>query len=251
MALGPASWSALRSHLTALLDAEQAGREDAGRVEPLLVPMRDAVDAASRARSATTPTSTPPFITPRASASSSVPTNPLLPNYKYVPIGYHGRASSIVVSGTEIRRPCGQIKPAARRAGLRSRPVAGLRTRSRHLHRSGQSARASHSHRRSRRAHLRPVPGQRLVGARHPILGVSAARPVPGQELRHHDLSLDCSSRSAGSLPRSRLRAPRRRSRSACLSASAGSSPRRHRSHARGLSPIRAHAPQRLRRPRS
>jgi fumarylacetoacetase len=38
------------------------------------------------------------------------PDNPLLPNYKYVPIGYHGRASSIVVSGTEIRRPRGQTK---------------------------------------------------------------------------------------------------------------------------------------------
>lgn len=40
------------------------------------------------------------------------PDNPLLPNYKYVPIGYHGRASSIVVSGTEIKRPSGQTKPA-------------------------------------------------------------------------------------------------------------------------------------------
>ncbi|HUY82404.1 MAG TPA: fumarylacetoacetase [Acidobacteriaceae bacterium] len=38
------------------------------------------------------------------------PENPLLPNYKWVPIGYHGRASSIVVSGTEIRRPSGQTK---------------------------------------------------------------------------------------------------------------------------------------------
>ncbi len=41
------------------------------------------------------------------------PDNPLLPNYKYVPIGYHGRASSIVLSGTEIRRPSGQTKPAS------------------------------------------------------------------------------------------------------------------------------------------
>ncbi|MEP6904908.1 MAG: fumarylacetoacetase [Gemmatimonadales bacterium] len=40
------------------------------------------------------------------------PDNPLLPNYKYVPIGYHGRASSVVVSGTEIRRPRGQTKAA-------------------------------------------------------------------------------------------------------------------------------------------
>ena len=38
------------------------------------------------------------------------PDNPLLPNYKYVPIGYHGRASSIVVSGTPVRRPQGQIR---------------------------------------------------------------------------------------------------------------------------------------------
>jgi fumarylacetoacetase len=38
------------------------------------------------------------------------PDNPLLPNYKWVPIGYHGRASSIVVSGTTVRRPQGQLK---------------------------------------------------------------------------------------------------------------------------------------------
>ena len=38
------------------------------------------------------------------------PDNPLLPNYKWVPIGYHGRASSIVVSGTPVRRPHGQLR---------------------------------------------------------------------------------------------------------------------------------------------
>ena len=38
------------------------------------------------------------------------PDNPLLPNYKYIPIGYHGRASSLVVTGTPIRRPCGQTR---------------------------------------------------------------------------------------------------------------------------------------------
>ena len=39
------------------------------------------------------------------------PDNPLLPNYKWVPIGYHGRGSSIVLSGTPIVRPQGQLKP--------------------------------------------------------------------------------------------------------------------------------------------
>jgi fumarylacetoacetase len=38
------------------------------------------------------------------------PDNPLLPNYKWVPIGYHGRGSSIVVSGTPVARPNGQTK---------------------------------------------------------------------------------------------------------------------------------------------
>ena len=39
------------------------------------------------------------------------PDNPLLPNYKHIPIGYHGRASSLVISGTGIRRPVGQLPP--------------------------------------------------------------------------------------------------------------------------------------------
>lgn len=40
------------------------------------------------------------------------PKNALLPNYKHIPIGYHGRASSITVSGTNFHRPKGQTKPA-------------------------------------------------------------------------------------------------------------------------------------------
>ena len=37
--------------------------------------------------------------------------DPLLPNYRWIPIGYHGRAGTVVVSGTPIVRPCGQRKP--------------------------------------------------------------------------------------------------------------------------------------------
>jgi fumarylacetoacetase len=44
------------------------------------------------------------------------PDNPLLPNYKYVPIGYHGRASSIRPSGANVRRPNGQRKGATEAA---------------------------------------------------------------------------------------------------------------------------------------
>jgi fumarylacetoacetase len=37
------------------------------------------------------------------------PNNPLLPNYKWLPVGYHGRASSVIVSGTPVRRPSGEL----------------------------------------------------------------------------------------------------------------------------------------------
>jgi fumarylacetoacetase len=40
------------------------------------------------------------------------PKNALMPNWKYIPVGYHGRASSITVSGTPLHRPKGQMKPA-------------------------------------------------------------------------------------------------------------------------------------------
>ena len=40
------------------------------------------------------------------------PENALLPNWKHLPVGYHGRASSIVLSGTPLHRPKGQMKPA-------------------------------------------------------------------------------------------------------------------------------------------
>ena len=48
------------------------------------------------------------------------PDNPLLPNYKWVPIGYHGRASTLNVSGTDFRRPSGQTLPPGA-----DRPVFG------------------------------------------------------------------------------------------------------------------------------
>ncbi len=51
------------------------------------------------------------------------PDNPLLPNYKHMPIAYHGRASSIVPSGAEIVRPWGQLAPTDGGVGSESRPT--------------------------------------------------------------------------------------------------------------------------------
>ena len=110
MRLGPAAWRALRRHLTDLLDAEKAGLETQDRVMPLLVPM----DKAEMGMPAEIGDYTDFYASiDHATRVGELfrPDNPLLPNYKYIPIGYHGRASSIVVSGSEIRRPCGQTKP--------------------------------------------------------------------------------------------------------------------------------------------
>ena len=58
------------------------------------------------------------------------PDNPLMPNYKYVPVAYHSRASSVRVSGTPFKRPRGQRK-AAKRGRAELRPVAQSRFRAR------------------------------------------------------------------------------------------------------------------------
>ena len=110
MSLGPAHWAALRKALIRLLSADSAAwRENRRKSQPLLIKM-DAV------------TMQPPAVIGDytdfyASIHHATrvgrlfrPDNPLLPNYKHVPIGYHGRVSSIVLSGTNIRRPHGQSK---------------------------------------------------------------------------------------------------------------------------------------------
>jgi len=108
MALGPQAWSALRARVAHLL-SENATGEEQRRVERMLVPMCDA--------EMQLPAQIGDYTDFYASIHHAArvgklfrPDNPLLPNYKYVPIGYHGRASSIVASGQQIIRPSGQTK---------------------------------------------------------------------------------------------------------------------------------------------
>jgi fumarylacetoacetase len=103
MALGPEAWSALRRRIIELLSS--AAPESTQRsVSEMLVPQRDAAMQL--------PAQIGDYTDFYASIHHATrvgkhfrPDNPLLPNYKYVPIGYHGRSSSIVVSGQPIRRP--------------------------------------------------------------------------------------------------------------------------------------------------
>jgi fumarylacetoacetase len=109
MALGPGTWSALRRRIKSLLEADQADNGTQARVAPFLVSRSDV--------QMLLPVHIGDYTDFYASIDHATrvgklfrPDNPLLPNYQYVPIGYHGRASSIVLSGSTIRRPSGQIK---------------------------------------------------------------------------------------------------------------------------------------------
>lgn len=104
---GPAVWAALRDRLTGLL-AEGSAEQD--KVEPLLVPMAEAELHIPFAVSEYTD-----FYAGRNHAFNvgtmfRGPENALPPNWLHIPIGYNGRASSVVVSGTDVRRPWGQLK---------------------------------------------------------------------------------------------------------------------------------------------
>jgi fumarylacetoacetase len=116
MALGARAWSALRLALSRAL-RQSAAQEAALR--PCLVPQSDVeYDVPARIGDYTD------FYTSVHHATNIGrqfrPDNPLLPNYKWIPIGYHGRSSSIGISGESFPRPVGQTMAANTKA-----PVAG------------------------------------------------------------------------------------------------------------------------------
>jgi fumarylacetoacetase len=108
---GPAAHYALRARLMDLLDA-RADRSVRESLRAALFRMKEA-----RLLKSIEPANYTDFYASIHHATNVGrifrPEQPLLPNYKFVPIGYHGRASSLVVSGTAVRRPSGQTKPKA------------------------------------------------------------------------------------------------------------------------------------------
>ena len=107
MALGTNAWSALRLALSRTLREGEAGQ---GQLTACLVPQQDAEYGVPARIGDYTDFYTSVHHATNIGALFR-PDNPLLPNYKWVPIGYHGRASSIGVSGQRFRRPLGQTLP--------------------------------------------------------------------------------------------------------------------------------------------
>lgn len=111
VSLGPTAWRAVRQKVQHLLRAETPDlRDDRELRDQCLIPMAetrpampfvigDYVDFYSSEQHATNV------------GSMFRPDNPLMPNWKHLPVGYNGRASSVVVSGTKFHCPLGQTKP--------------------------------------------------------------------------------------------------------------------------------------------
>ena len=196
MAIGADGWRALRESIGLVLDAKST------KLPELLVPQSDAEMLV------------PAWIGDYTDFYCSIhhatnvgamfrPDNPLLPNYKHLPIGYHGRASSIV----DLRHRGAPSARADRRRGrpaaeLRSDPSARLRDGDGLLRRRRQRARPSDRHEFRARSALRHVHRQRLVRARRAEVGVPAARPVQREELLHLGESVGGDARRARAVPR-------------------------------------------------
>jgi fumarylacetoacetase len=112
MALGPAVWRGTRARVSFLLSSETAALRDdpalsakalfdASRVtQHLPIEVQGFTDFYSSREHAT-----------NVGKMFRDKANPLLPNWLYIPVAYNGRASTVAVSGTPVRRPLGQIKP--------------------------------------------------------------------------------------------------------------------------------------------
>jgi fumarylacetoacetase len=107
LSAGDQAWAQVRTSLTAWLSDDQFRPA----IEDLLVP--------ANAVSLRLPFAVADFVDFYASENHAANAgrifrpgaDPLPPNWKHLPVGYHGRAGSVVVSGTPIRRPCGQFRP--------------------------------------------------------------------------------------------------------------------------------------------
>ena len=205
LAAGRSAWSPLRERLSQLLRIggdrrlREAGAEHflfARDSVEMCVPMNvgDYVDFYSSIEHAT---NLGRLFRPNAEA--------LLPNWRWIPVGYHGRSSSIVIDGTPMRRPCGQRKPPdapapefgpSRRLDIELEMgfVTG----------PGNQLGTPIAVDEAARAHLWTRARQRLERARHSSLGVSAARAVSRQVIRDDDFAVDRDPRGTRALSRGR-----------------------------------------------
>jgi fumarylacetoacetase len=112
IALGQSVWRSTRVQISLLLRDDHARlRDDAALRASALIPMHEAVMHLPITVSGYTDFYSSKEHATNVGSMFRDPANALLPNWLHLPVGYNGRASSVVVSGTDIRRPMGQVKP--------------------------------------------------------------------------------------------------------------------------------------------
>ncbi|HTM51779.1 MAG TPA: fumarylacetoacetase [Bryobacteraceae bacterium] len=103
IALGKPHWRAVRARAARILEGDPANLLVEQRAARMLLPVAvgDYVDFYSSEEHAT-----------NVGSMFRDPKNALMPNWKYLPVGYHGRSSSVILGGQDVHRPKGQINPA-------------------------------------------------------------------------------------------------------------------------------------------
>ena len=109
---GKASASALRNRISELLRSDSAELKDSEHASSCLVEMSKATMHMPVEVGDYTDCYSSEDHARNVGKMFRDPENALLPNWKHMPVAYHGRVSSIVVSGTPVKRPHGQLKPA-------------------------------------------------------------------------------------------------------------------------------------------
>jgi fumarylacetoacetase len=112
LALGRPAWHAVRETLRNLLDASTPTLRDDAKLRELVFHRQRDVTMQLPARIGDyTDFYSSYHHAHNVGTMLRGPENALMPNWKWLPVAYHGRASSVVVSGTDVRRPKGQMKP--------------------------------------------------------------------------------------------------------------------------------------------
>ncbi|XP_041460201.1 fumarylacetoacetase-like [Lytechinus variegatus] len=112
MALGRPAWKEARATIQRLLSADEPTlRDNADLRERALVLQSDATMHLPASIGDYTDFFSSKYHATNTGTMFRGPENALQPNWKHLPVAYHGRASSVVISGTPVRRPCGQTKP--------------------------------------------------------------------------------------------------------------------------------------------
>ena len=202
MALGPKVWSSTRARISELLRHDHPELRDNEELRKrALVPMADVKLHLPFAVSGYTDFYSSKEHATNVGVMFRGKDNALQPNWLHMPIGYNGRASTVVVSGTQVRAAARAAEAAdGRRAEFRPLQAARFRTRNGRGGRPAVGDGRDADREAGRRNDLRLRHPQRLERARHPAMGVCAARPVPGQGVRDLDQSVGGDARGAGAV---------------------------------------------------